>query len=128
MTARRAGQLAFAAAAVLSLVVLFSPASKVPSGLAISDKVVHFSLFACLAVTGRLGGLRALPLAVALAAYAGVSEVLQANLPIGRDGDVRDAVADCLGALTGLVAVTVAVMVTGRRRDDTTGPETRERP
>ena len=99
---RRVGQVAFAAAVLLSLVVLFSPGSDVPSGIPISDKVIHFSLFAALAMTGRLAGIPPVQLAVGLVAYAGVSEVLQTVLPINRDGDILDAVADTLGALTGI--------------------------
>ena len=99
---RRVGQVAFAAAVLLSLVVLFSPGSDVPSGIPISDKVIHFSLFAALAMTGRLAGIPPVQLAVGLVAYAGVSEVLQTVLPINRDGDILDAVADTLGVLTGI--------------------------
>jgi VanZ family protein len=102
VTNRRAGQAAFAAVVVLSLVVLFSPASDVPSGIPISDKLVHFLLFAALAVTGRVAGLPPVRLVVGLVAYAGISEVLQSTLPIGRDGDVRDALADSLGVLVGV--------------------------
>lgn len=94
---------------LLSLVVLFSPGSDVPSGLPVSDKVVHFLLFAALAVTGRLAGVPPLRLAVGLVAYAGVSEVLQTVLPINRDGDVRDAIADTVGALAGIGVVMLAV-------------------
>ena len=116
MTRRWVGQVAFAAVVLLSLVVLFSPASDVPSDVPISDKVIHFSLFAALAVTGRLAGIPPLPLAVGLAAYAGVSEVLQTVLPINRDGDVRDALADTLGALVGIALVTLVAR--GRHRSE----------
>jgi VanZ family protein len=108
VTRRRAGQAAFAAVVALSLVVLFLPGSDVPSGLPVSDKVVHFLLFAALAATGRLAGVPPLLLAVGLVAYAGVSEVLQTVLPINRDGDIRDGIADTLGTLTGIGAVTLA--------------------
>jgi VanZ family protein len=111
VTHRRAGQAAFVAAVALSLVVLFSPASGVPTGFQVSDKVIHFLLFALLAVTGRLAGLPTPGLAVGLVAYAGISELLQSMLPIDRDGDLRDALADTLGALSGL-----AVLAAARRR------------
>jgi VanZ family protein len=106
---RWAGRVAFAAVVLLSLVVLFSPGSDVPSGIPISDKVIHFSLFAALAVTGRLAAIPPLPLALGLVAYAGVSEVLQTVLPINRDGDVRDALADSLGVLAGIGVHALAV-------------------
>ena len=105
MTHRRAGRAAFAAVVALSLVMLFSPASNTPSGIELNDKVVHFVLFAALAVTGRIAGVPVLRLAVGLVAYAGVSEVLQSTLPIDRNGDPRDALADVLGALSGLGGV-----------------------
>jgi VanZ family protein len=59
---------------------------------------VHAGLFAALAVTTRLRFGRGL---WAVVAYAAVSEVLQAVLPISRDGDVLDAAADVAGALLG---------------------------
>ena len=101
-------RVAFALVVVLSVVMLFSPGSDVPSGIPVNDKLIHFLLFAALAVTGWLAGVPAVRLAVGLVAYAGVSEVLQSMLPINRDGDVRDAVADTLGALVGLVLVVAA--------------------
>jgi len=93
---------------VLSLVMLFSPASGVPGGFPLNDKLVHFLLFATLAVTGRMAGLNVVPLAFGLVAYAGVSELLQSALPIDRDGDLRDALADVLGALSGLGGIALA--------------------
>jgi VanZ family protein len=92
----------------VSLAVLFAPASTVPQESLVSDKVVHLALFGALALTGRLAGVAAIPLAVGLVVYAGASEVLQAVLPIGRDGDVRDALADALGVALGLVLFTQA--------------------
>jgi VanZ family protein len=105
VTRRQAGRVAFAVVVLLSLVVLFEPGSDVPSGVPINDKVVHFTLFAALAVTGRLAGIRTVPLVLGLVAYAGISEVLQSSLPIDRDGDVRDALADTLGVLVGVGAM-----------------------
>ena len=99
------GRTAFAAVVAISLVVLFTPASGVPTGFSVSDKLVHCLLFAALAVSGRSAGISVAHLAIGLVAYAGVSEVLQSTLPIDRDGDVRDALADTLGVVTGLVVV-----------------------
>jgi membrane associated rhomboid family serine protease len=105
MDRRRA---AFAAVVVVSLVVLFSPGSTVPRETLVSDKVVHLALFAALAVTGRLARVRVVGLAVGLVVYAGGSEVLQALLPIARDGDVLDAVADVSGVVVGLLVFALA--------------------
>jgi hypothetical protein len=104
VTRRRADRAAFVAAVAVSLVMLFSPQSEVPSDVPVSDKVVHCLIFAVLAVTGRLAGIAPLRLALGLLVYAGVSEVLQSVLPINRDGDVRDALADAVGVLLGLGA------------------------
>jgi VanZ family protein len=92
---------------LLSLVLLFSPASTVPSGIEVNDKVVHAALFFVLAVTGVVAGLPLRALVFGLVLYAGVSEVLQAVLPIDRDGNVFDALADLLGAAAGLAAALV---------------------
>ena len=92
----------FAVVAALSLWVLFSPGSTVPTGPPYSDKVVHALLFAALALTGRRAGVRPVVLLLGLVAYAGASEVLQAVLPIHRDGTIADAAADVLGAALGL--------------------------
>lgn len=109
-------RLAFAAVVLVSLVVLFSPGSNVPTGMPVNDKVVHFLLFAALATTGRRAGVSLVVLAPALVAYAGVSELLQTLLPIDRDGDWRDALADSLGVSAGLGVVALVTRVNRRVR------------
>jgi hypothetical protein len=94
----------FVLVVLLSLWMLFSPGSTVPAGPPYSDKVVHTLLFAALALTGMRAGIRPVALAVGLAVYAGGSEVLQAVLPIHRDGDPADAAVDLLGVAVGLLA------------------------
>ena len=98
----RLGRVAFAAAVVVSLVVLFAPAGDVPSAPPGVDKVVHAVLFLALAATGRWAGLRPAVLGSALAVYAGASEVLQGLDAIGRTTSVADWVADVAGVLAGL--------------------------
>jgi membrane associated rhomboid family serine protease len=93
---------AFAGAVLVSVVVLFTPASGVPFAPAGVDKVVHAGLFALLAVTGRWAGARSGPLAVLLVLYAGVSEVVQHVTPLSRTGSVADWLADVVGLLVGL--------------------------
>jgi VanZ family protein len=92
----------FAAVVLLSLWALFSPGSTVPAGPPYSDKLVHTLLFAALAVTGLRAGLRPIPLVLGLTAYAAASELLQAILPIHRDGDLADAAVDVLGVALGV--------------------------
>ena len=92
---------AFAVAVLVSLAVLFAPADDVPLAPAGVDKIVHASLFAVLALTGRWAGVRRVVLAPVLVLYAAVSEVLQGM--IGRDAAVGDWVADVVGLLLGLL-------------------------
>ena len=97
----------FGCAVLLSLVVFFAPGSSVPGGIELNDKVVHAALFFVLAVTGVVAGLPLRALAFGLMLYAGLSEVLQAVLPIDRDGSVFDALADLIGAAAGLATALV---------------------
>ena len=98
----------FVFAALLSVVVLFTPESGVPSSPPGTDKVVHCLLFALLAVTGLLARPRWILLA--LVGYAALSEVLQQLItPLHRSGDVLDALTDVVGiglgwAISALVA------------------------
>jgi VanZ family protein len=94
---------AFGVAVLVSLAVLFAPPSDVPSSPPGVDKIVHFSLFAVLAVTGRWAGVVPGLLAGLLIAYAAGSELLQGTDLIGRDSSVADMVADVAGAVVGLL-------------------------
>jgi hypothetical protein len=95
-------RLSFGLAVLVSLVVLFMPASGVPTAPPGVDTLVHLVVFALPGFTGRWAGVPPLPLVLALAGYAGLSEILQGVLPIGRDAEVLDAVADCLGVSLGV--------------------------
>ena len=92
---------AFAVAVLVSLAVLFAPASDVPPSPPGVDKLVHAALFAALAVTGRWAGTSRTVLVAVLVLYAAVSEVVQ-DL-IGRDAAFGDWVADVVGLLLALV-------------------------
>ena len=93
---------AFAAVVLVSLAVLFAPASGVPSAPAGVDKVVHLALFAALAASGRWAGVGARALAVLLLGYAAVSEVVQGLPAIGRSTSLADWLADAVGVLIGM--------------------------
>lgn len=84
-----------------SLYAFLSPATP-DGGPEGSDKVVHALIFATLTLTGGWAGLRPLPLAAGLAAYAVSTELLQATLPLGRHGDPLDMLADLVGVGLGL--------------------------
>ena len=108
MTARRLLERGpFAAVVLLSVIVLFAPGSATPTLYPGLDKLVHLSLFAALALTGRWAGLPTTRLAAGLVVYAGMSEVLQGVLPIGRDAEVLDALTDAVGVALGVLAARV---------------------
>ena len=93
---------AFAVVALVSLAVLFAPASDVPSSPPGVDKVVHVTLFAALALSGRWAGIGRAVLSGLLIGYAAVSEVVQGIPAIGRSASVEDWLADVAGVLLGL--------------------------
>ena len=93
---------AFAVAVLVSLAVLFAPASDVPSAPPGVDKVVHGLLFLALAFTGRWAGIRQSLLGVALIGYAVVSELVQGLTPLDRSMSVGDWLADSVGVVVGL--------------------------
>ncbi|MFI9009784.1 VanZ family protein [Actinosynnema sp. NPDC053489] len=90
--------LPFVVAVLLSVIVLFTPESGVPTAPPGTDKVVHFLLFALLMGTGRYARWPVRPLALGLVGYAAVSEVLQWLITsLGRSGDVLDGLVDVAG-------------------------------
>ena len=99
----------FAVVVLVSLAVLFAPASDVPSAPAGVDKVVHLALFAALAASGRWAGVGGRALAVLLLGYAAVSEVVQGLPALGRSMSLADWVADAVGVLVGLALWELAV-------------------
>jgi hypothetical protein len=99
----------FALVVAVSLVVLFAPGDEVPSSPPGVDKVVHVTLFAALALSGALAGVRLPRLVVALLAYACGSEVIQGSL--GRELSALDALADAVG-----IGLGIAVLPNVRKR------------
>ena len=95
---------AFVAAVLLNLVVLFSPRAGGGDLFAGADTLVHVVVFAVVALTGRLVGLRTWPLALVLLVHAVESELVQHYWLTRRSGDPVDAAADVLGVLVGLLA------------------------
>ena len=106
---------AFAVAVLVSLAVLFAPPSDVPSSPAGVDKVVHFSLFAVLAFTGRWAGVGQSVLAGLLVLYAAGSELLQGTPLVDRDASIGDLVADSAGVVAGLLLWRWVVALRARR-------------
>jgi hypothetical protein len=93
---------AFAVAILVSLAVLFAPANDVPYAPVGVDKLVHASLFAALALTGRWARIGRVVLVPALLLYGAASEVIQGL--IGRDAAVGDWLADVVGIVLGVLA------------------------
>jgi hypothetical protein len=108
--------LPFVVAALLSVIILFTPASGVPTAPPGTDKVVHFVLFALLMGTARYARLPSGPLLAVLSGYAAVSEVLQWLITgLHRSGDVLDALVDLAGIAFGYL-VTRRLAVSGGSR------------
>ncbi|MEU5850207.1 VanZ family protein [Saccharopolyspora shandongensis] len=98
----------FGVAALASLLILFMPASGVPTAPPGTDKVVHLALFAALAATGRIAGFPTSRLLPALVGYAIASEIMQGLLPIGRSCEVTDGLVDVAGAAAGWALISAA--------------------
>ncbi|MCW0212338.1 MAG: VanZ family protein [Pseudonocardia sp.] len=103
-------------ALLVSAVVLFTPASGVPTALSGFDKAVHLVLFTLLALSARFAGMRIPIVLVLMLGYAALSELLQSLLPIGRDGNVPDGLVDAAGVLLGVALYTGARRLGGPER------------
>ena len=99
----------------ISLAMFLTPGDDVPEG-GPNDKVVHALIFVALAVAGRWARVPWLALGIGLAAYAAVTEILQATLPIHRDGNVPDWLADAAGIGVGLLLALIATRLAARAR------------
>lgn len=106
----------FAVVVLLSLAVLFAPASDVPTAPAGVDKVVHVALFAALAASGRWAGIGSRALAPLLLVYAAVSELLQGLTVLNRSVSLADWVADAFGVALGLALWAAVVRRSAPRR------------
>lgn len=85
----------------ISVMILFTPASGVPTAPPGTDKVIHLVLFAVLMITALMARWTVPASVSVLVIYAAVSEVVQALLPLGRSGDLADAAVDVLGIALG---------------------------
>lgn len=100
--------LPLAVSMIAAMIILFTPASGVPSGFEHSDKIIHFALFAAIAYSSRVAAIGAKQTLALAVGFAILSEILQAVLPLGRSGSALDALFDVLGVAAGLL---VAVRV-----------------
>lgn len=94
------------AAAIAWSIAIFAglsiPSNSVPD-IGNGDKNIHAIIFAGFAFLWRWAGLSERRTLAWGVAYAVLSEVYQAVMPIGRSGDWQDALADVIGLLIGLV-------------------------
>lgn len=93
----------FAAAIALILYLSLAPTTAIPS-VNLWDKLEHATAYLGLTVLGIwcFPASRWKVFAALVAVGAGV-EIAQATMGFGRDGDIRDAVANTIGAAIGLV-------------------------
>ncbi|GAA4663903.1 VanZ family protein [Kineococcus glutinatus] len=110
---RRLPAVAFAAAVLLSAVVLFAPDAGRAGGVPHLDKVVHGALFALLTATGTWWLRRPAVVCAGAGAYAVLSEVVQHVALPNRAGDLTDVAADASGVL---LAALGALLVRRRAR------------
>lgn len=93
-----------AVAVVVHLAVLYWPRPPdVGGGVPHLDLVVHLVVFGAVAVCAVRCGLPLTWVVVVLLAHAVVSELVQAYVVPDRTGDWRDAVADAVGTLLGVL-------------------------
>lgn len=100
--------------------MLFAPSDGGVEPFPHADKVVHATLFALLAGTGRWRFGAAPVVLAAVCAYAPASEVVQGVLLPERGGNVRDVAADLVGA--GLGWLLAGRLLRSRRRGTGAGP------
>lgn len=106
----------FLIAFAVSAYSFFTPGPDLTHAVTIWDKLGHALTFAALALTGQYAGWRARTLAPSLFGYAVASEILQAVLPIQRDGDWHDVVADSAGLVGGLLVGGLTALAWSRFR------------
>jgi VanZ family protein len=106
---------AFVAANVILLYLCLAPVKALPAET-LSDKLEHAVAWAVLTLTAALLWPSRLWAGAAYALVLGaVVEVLQAVMPLGRDGDWRDWVADACGVTAAAVIVLIARRLRARR-------------
>jgi VanZ family protein len=91
---------------LVSLVVLFVPRTPSEQSIPNLDKVVHATVFLVLAASTRWRFGPRLTALAAVIGYGVASELIQWQWLAHRDGDVRDAAADAIGALAGWLPAT----------------------
>ena len=108
--AKRWAWVAFVAAVIAHLVVLYWPRQVSDGGIPYADKVVHLGIFAVVVIAGARAGVPLSWLVGVLAVHAVSSELVQHWFLANRAGDPADVAADLVGVAIGAV---VAVKMRG---------------
>ena len=104
----------FGAAVAVLLWLTLAPTERLPGAELLWDKAQHALAYFVLTALGlALFPTRGTRLFFGVVILGALVEVLQANMPLGRQGDWRDAVWNAVGAL---LAVRAAQLVRRRRR------------
>lgn len=103
------GVLAIVVAAIVAFTSL-APASDLTTMTVPNDKVRHFIAYAILGVlfAEAFRNRSWVLIALALAAYGGVLEILQGIMPVGREASWLDQIANITGAFAGVLALRFA--------------------
>ena len=116
MEFQKTARTAFAIAGLAIIAASLLPADELPA-IDVWDKLEHALSYAVLAVLGALAyagrGRSTVVLGVSLVAMGVVLELLQAFVP-GRSTDPGDALANLIGVLAGLSAVSMLSRIAGR--------------
>ena len=100
---RRAGWLLLAALVAVQLYGVYWPREPVATTFSMEDKLAHAAIFGAPVLVSVALGLAPRLVVPLVALNAPVSELVQGCFLTGRDGDVRDVLADLLGVGLGLV-------------------------
>lgn len=104
----RASRAAFAVCLVVIAWASLLPPEQIPSGPAVSDKVMHAFGYALLGALAVASGLRWLPAVVLVVGVGFVLEVAQ-RMTGYRSFEWADLVADAAGALAGALLMTLVI-------------------
>lgn len=99
----------FVAAVAVILYMTLAPREDVPGSDAIWDKAAHSIAFGLLAIVGLLMSTHRRWLVALSVVGLGIGiELAQAVMPYGRQGDWRDALADIIGVVLGVILWAIA--------------------
>lgn len=92
-------------AVALAILVCLMPMQQLPQSPNVSDKTEHFIAYLLLSTwfAGIYPRSRYWVIALGLGVLGVLIEIAQGSMGLGREGDVRDVLANCTGVLAGLL-------------------------